>query len=70
MQVWTIDDVCKFIKRIPGCSHLVELFRIEEIDGEALFLIEQSDLVKRMNIKLGPAIKIYNYILKLKTFSL
>ena len=29
-------------------------------------LIEQHDLIKTMCMKLGPAIKIYNYILKLR----
>ena len=41
----------------------------KEIDGEALQLISQSDLVKLMKIKLGPALKIWNYILKLKDLS-
>jgi hypothetical protein len=39
------------------------------MDGEALHLIGFADLVKLMKIKLGPAIKIWNYILKLKELS-
>lgn len=32
----------------------------QQIDGEAFLLISQADLVKILNIKLGPAIKIFN----------
>lgn len=39
---------------------------MKEIDGPALLLMQQSDLIRIMKIKLGPAIKIFNYILKLK----
>lgn len=41
----------------------------KEIDGEALLLIQEEDLISLMNIKLGPAVKIFNYILKLKQIS-
>jgi len=41
---------------------------VKEIDGEALLLMQESDLTSLMNIKLGPAIKIFNYILKLRNF--
>ena len=35
----------------------------EEIDGEAFLLLTQTDLVKALGIKLGPALKIVNTIL-------
>ena len=38
----------------------------QQIDGEAFLLLNQSDIVKIMNIKLGPALKIYNSILMLR----
>jgi len=38
----------------------------QQIDGEAFLLLTQADIVKVMNIKLGPAIKIYNSILMIK----
>lgn len=37
------------------------------IDGEALLLMNQNDIVKIMNIKLGPALKIHNAILMFKS---
>ncbi|XP_067867686.1 lethal(3)malignant brain tumor-like protein 4 isoform X3 [Heterodontus francisci] len=38
----------------------------EQIDGEAFLLLNQTDIVKIMSIKLGPALKIYNSILMFK----
>lgn len=37
------------------------------IDGEALLLLTQTDIVKIMSVKLGPALKISNAILMFKT---
>ena len=42
------------------------LFSFQQIDGEAFMLLSQADIVKIMNVKLGPAIKIYNSILMFK----
>lgn len=38
----------------------------QQIDGEAFLLLTQSDIVKIMNIKLGPALKIFNSIVMFK----
>ncbi len=38
----------------------------QQIDGEAFLLLNQTDIVKIMNIKLGPALKIFNSILMFK----
>lgn len=38
----------------------------QQIDGEAFLLLTQSDIVKIMNIKLGPALKIFNSIIMFK----
>lgn len=40
---------------------------LQQIDGEAFLLLNQSDIVKILCIKLGPALKIYNAILMFKT---
>lgn len=63
---WNIQAVSNFIKSIPGCSSFASLFELEEIDGQAMLLLQQSDLIRIMKIKLGPALKIFNHILKLK----
>lgn len=43
------------------------LFSLQQIDGEAFLLLTQADIVKILSIKLGPALKIYNSILMLKS---
>lgn len=45
---------------------VVGISKFQQIDGEAFLLLTQADIVKVMNIKLGPAIKIYNSILMIK----
>ncbi|XP_069743097.1 lethal(3)malignant brain tumor-like protein 3 isoform X2 [Narcine bancroftii] len=64
---WTIDEVSDFILSLPGCEEQAKAFKHEQIDGEAFLLLTQTDIVKIMSIKLGPALKIYNSILMFKT---
>ncbi|XP_054855908.1 lethal(3)malignant brain tumor-like protein 4 [Eublepharis macularius] len=64
---WSVEEVAGFIQRLPGCKDQAALFRQEQIDGEAFLLLNQSDIVKILSIKLGPALKIYNAILMFKT---
>jgi SAM domain (Sterile alpha motif). len=39
---------------------------LQQIDGEALLMMAQNDLVQYMKMKLGPAIKLYNSIVLLR----
>ncbi len=48
---------------VASCS---EVFRREEIDGAALMLLEEDHLVKSLEIKLGPAVKIVAALKALK----
>nr|XP_008123015.1 PREDICTED: lethal(3)malignant brain tumor-like protein 1 [Anolis carolinensis] len=64
---WSVEEVASFIQRLPGCKDQAALFRQEQIDGEAFLLLNQTDIVKILSIKLGPALKIYNAILMFKT---
>lgn len=50
----------------PGCQEIAEEFRAQEIDGQALLLLKEDHLMSAMNIKLGPALKIYARISMLK----
>ncbi|NXN91877.1 LMBL1 protein, partial [Rhinopomastus cyanomelas] len=63
---WNVEEVSNFIQHIAGCKQYATIFRDEKIDGEAFLLLTQSDIVKILNIKLGPALKIYNTILMFK----
>ncbi|KAM4797300.1 lethal(3)malignant brain tumor-like protein 4 isoform 2-T2 [Rhinophrynus dorsalis] len=60
---WNAEEVAQFVQQLPGCTEQASIFRDEQIDGEAFLLLTQSDLVKILGLKLGPALKIYNSIL-------
>ncbi|XP_038630031.1 polyhomeotic-like protein 2 [Scyliorhinus canicula] len=63
---WNVEDVCEFIRSLPGCQEIADEFRTQEIDGQALLLLKEDHLMSAMNIKLGPALKIYARINMLK----
>ncbi|KAL2103761.1 hypothetical protein ACEWY4_000629 [Coilia grayii] len=64
---WTVEEVFGFVQNLTGCEEQARLFKDECIDGEAFLLLNQTDIVKIMSIKLGPALKIYNAILMFKS---
>lgn len=55
---WSVNEVCEFIRNLPGCSEYAEDFLIQEIDGQALMLLKEDHLMTAMAMKLGPALKI------------
>jgi len=63
---WNVQQVCDFIKNLPGCSDYVEDFALQEIDGQALMLLGAEHLMSAMSIKLGPALKICEQVKVLK----
>uniref|UniRef100_A0A8C5RIB6 Polyhomeotic homolog 2 n=2 Tax=Laticauda laticaudata TaxID=8630 RepID=A0A8C5RIB6_LATLA len=63
---WNVEDVYEFIHSLPGCQEIADEFRAQEIDGQALLLLKEDHLMSAMNIKLGPALKIYARICMLK----
>nr|XP_043873569.1 lethal(3)malignant brain tumor-like protein 4 [Solea senegalensis] len=66
VQHWSVQQVSDFVESLPGCEGQASLFRDEQIDGRAFLLLTQSDMIRIMSIKLGPALKIYNSILMFK----
>jgi hypothetical protein len=66
LSQWSVQQVAEFVSQLPGCEDLGRHFRREQIDGESFLLLTQSDIVRIMKIKLGPAIKIYNSILMIR----
>uniref|UniRef100_A0A3Q3EUA9 L3MBTL histone methyl-lysine binding protein 1a n=1 Tax=Labrus bergylta TaxID=56723 RepID=A0A3Q3EUA9_9LABR len=64
---WDIEEVFRFVQNLIGCEEQARLFKEEMIDGEAFLLLTQTDIVKIMSIKLGPALKISNAILMFKS---
>ncbi|KAL0966522.1 hypothetical protein UPYG_G00296290 [Umbra pygmaea] len=63
---WSVEQVCSYIKSLPGGRDISEEFRSQEIDGQALLLLTEDHLMTAMNIKLGPALKICAHINSLK----
>ena len=68
VMCWSTSQVCDFIGEIPNIDHgsISNKLTEEEIDGESLLSLTQSDLTSILEIKLGPAIKIFNAITALK----
>ncbi|XP_056895940.1 lethal(3)malignant brain tumor-like protein 1 isoform X2 [Takifugu flavidus] len=67
VAVWSVDEVFRFVQNLIGCEEQARVFKDEMIDGEAFLLLTQTDIVKIMSIKLGPALKISNAILMFKS---
>ncbi|XP_049607725.1 polyhomeotic-like protein 1 [Syngnathus scovelli] len=63
---WSVDQVSQFICSLQGCEKLASLFLAQEIDGQALLLLNEEHLVSTMNIKLGPALRICAHIHSLR----
>lgn len=63
-KLWSTSQVCDFICEIPNIDHdtVTSKMREEEIDGESLLSLTQSDITSILEVKLGPAIKIFNAI--------
>lgn len=67
VTAWSVSQVATFVCSLPGCQSVAKVFRDEQIDGEAFLLLSQTDLVRGLRLKLGPALKIYSCILKFRS---
>ncbi|KAL3869037.1 hypothetical protein ACJMK2_041781 [Sinanodonta woodiana] len=63
---WTVDDVVRFFRDL-GFEKQAEAFREQEIDGKSLLLMKRNDVLTGLAIRLGPALKIYQHVMKLQT---
>lgn len=64
---WTVDDVVDYVSRLPNCSKLGKIFRDHEIDGDSFLKLCQNDLIDVLELRMGPAVKIYNQIVALRS---
>lgn len=64
-EKWTVCDVETFIKFI-GFPEQSVIFREQEIDGTSLLLLKRSDVLTGMDLKIGPALKIYGHLQRLQ----
>ncbi|XP_055534439.1 lethal(3)malignant brain tumor-like protein 3 isoform X2 [Wyeomyia smithii] len=63
---WSVEEVAKYVECLPGCTEMGKQIRDEKIDGSAFLSLTRDDLVKYLDIKLGPAVKLYNRIIHLR----
>lgn len=62
VEKWSVEDVRDFVDSIPGCAGYGESFESQLICGKSLLYLDQRDLLDVINVKLGPAVKIYHAI--------
>ncbi|XP_012696666.1 scm-like with four MBT domains protein 1 [Clupea harengus] len=62
---WSVTDVARFI-RTTDCAPLARIFLDQEIDGQALLLLNLPTVQECMDLKLGPAIKLCHHIERVK----
>ncbi|XP_029015933.1 sterile alpha motif domain containing 1a isoform X2 [Betta splendens] len=55
---WTVADVASYFSA-AGFPEQAVAFRAQEIDGKSLLLMQRSDVLTGLSIRLGPALKIY-----------
>ncbi|XP_076151408.1 sterile alpha motif domain-containing protein 13-like isoform X2 [Alosa pseudoharengus] len=60
---WAVTDVVDYFKA-AGFEEQADAFKDQEIDGKSLLLMTRNDVLTGLSIKLGPALKIYEYHVK------
>lgn len=64
---WSCDKVFKYIEKyFPREAHI---FLEHEIDGASLLLMKRSDVIRGLSLKLGPALRLYSFIVRLQSKS-
>ncbi|KAM7387190.1 hypothetical protein PAMA_009688 [Pampus argenteus] len=58
LLLWTVADVASYFSA-AGFPEQAVAFRTQEIDGKSLLLMQRSDVLTGLSIRLGPALKIY-----------
>ncbi|XP_064004380.1 sterile alpha motif domain-containing protein 13 isoform X1 [Pogoniulus pusillus] len=60
---WAVIDVVNYF-RTAGFEEQANVFQEQEIDGKSLLLMTRNDVLTGLSLKLGPALKIYEYHVK------
>uniref|UniRef100_A0A182N7F3 SAM domain-containing protein n=1 Tax=Anopheles dirus TaxID=7168 RepID=A0A182N7F3_9DIPT len=63
---WTTDEMARYIEQLPRCGEYANRIRHEEITGRSFLSFTQADLINYLGVKIGPAVKIYNRIIRLR----
>ncbi|XP_066911990.1 scm-like with four MBT domains protein 2 [Clytia hemisphaerica] len=62
---WSVEQVYQHFLN-SDCSKYADIFREQEIDGKALLHLDEMNISKLLNVKMGPAIKLSAIIKELK----
>lgn len=65
LDSWTVDEVANYILS-KGFVDEAELFKTQSVDGISLLLMQRTDFTYGLKIKLGPALKIYDQVCRLR----
>ncbi|KAH8356054.1 hypothetical protein KR200_008884 [Drosophila serrata] len=63
---WTTWDVYEFMERAMDSTEIARVIFEQEIDGRALLMLGRLELDKYLNLKVGPAAKLYSLIMNLR----
>lgn len=61
---WTPDEVYQYFAQY--FPEEAKVFKEQEIDGRSLLLLKRMDVLTSLNLKLGPALKIYRHVTMLQ----
>ncbi len=61
-----VEQVFSWVLRSCGNREAAQSFRDQEVDGQALLLLDETHLHRMMALKLGPAVKIKSALQNLK----
>lgn len=64
-DTWNLYDVGQFL-RVNDCTAHCETFNRHKVDGKRLLQLTKDEIVEMLNMKVGPALKIYDLIQQLK----
>lgn len=65
VKKWDCDEVYTYFLGTTTAEY-AQLFKENQIDGDALLLIKRDDVLNRFNLKLGPALRLYSHIVSLQ----
>jgi len=67
-SLFQVDEVFAFLISLgPSVAAYAQMFRQQEIDGQALMLLHENHLMDSMGLKLGPALKLCAAVKDLKS---
>uniref|UniRef100_A0A0P4WIH2 Histone acetyltransferase n=1 Tax=Scylla olivacea TaxID=85551 RepID=A0A0P4WIH2_SCYOL len=63
---WTVEQIMEYFNE-KGFKMVSDVFKEQDIDGTALLMLTRADVLMGLNLKLGPALKVYKHVRILQT---